>query len=233
MKSFGLRSILPHYQPIVRLSDKEVVMYECLARFIDNNGNGVGPLDLEHLFEDKSFLWNLFDQSFPSIIANMHKDVAISVNIDVSSLTPKFFTLIENLAYMHSDITKNIHFEITEKNILKGLDSLPELIQHLRHIGYKAVLDDFGTGGANLECLERIKFDLIKIDGQFLIGASKSKEGFKRLENIVGLLKCYDTDLVAEHIENETIAKIAQDLDICYGQGFLFGMPAPVIFHNA
>jgi EAL domain-containing protein (putative c-di-GMP-specific phosphodiesterase class I) len=229
MKKYQLDFIVPHYQPIVRLSDRKIVMYECLARFIDNNGNGVGPLDLEHLFEDKSFLWNLFDQSFPSIIANAHKDITISVNIDVSSLTPKFFTLIENLAHMHSDITKNIHFEITEKNILKGLSALPELVQHLRHIGYKAVLDDFGTGGANLECLERIKFDLIKIDGQFLIGASTSKEGLKRLENIVGLLKCYGTELVAEHIENETIAKIAQDLNICYGQGHFFGVPAPVI----
>lgn len=233
MKSFELQLLIPHYQPIVRLSDRKVVMHECLARFIDKDGHGVGPLDLEHLFEDEDFLWNLFIQSFPLVVVNAHESITITVNIDVSSLTPKFFTYIEHFAHTNPTLVKNIHFEITEYNILKSLKFLPEYIQRIRSIGYKVLLDDFGTGGANLECLEQIKFDFIKIDGSFLIEASKNKEVLKRLEIIVELLKCYETELVAEHIENETIAQIAQDLGIDYGQGHLFGMPAPAIIKQS
>jgi EAL domain-containing protein (putative c-di-GMP-specific phosphodiesterase class I) len=203
-------------------------MFECLARF-NFGGRVFSPSDFELHFNDKEFLWQLFESSIPSLISHTKRDFEICVNIDVNTLTEQFFSIVESLALDYMQITKSIHFEITEKHILGGLDTLPYSIDRLRSIGHKIILDDFGTGGANLECLEHIKFDLIKIDGQFLSGATKGIDGLNKLKHIVGLLQCYKTDIVAEHIENEETAKIAENLNICYGQGYLFGMPAHAI----
>lgn len=40
MRRYGIRDLVLHYQPIVWIPTGEVAMYECLARFIDANGQG-------------------------------------------------------------------------------------------------------------------------------------------------------------------------------------------------
>lgn len=229
MRKYSISSIVLHYQPIVRLSSGEIAMYECLARFIDTEGNGLGPIDLEQLFEAPEFLRDLFEKTLPKIVQHAKDNITVAVNVDVCSLSDQFFCYIERFFNDHPGISEYIHFEITEKNIVKGLGGLREHIEHIRKLGIKVVLDDFGTGGANIECLEKIRFDLVKIDGQFLKAGIKSESGYNRLKLIVDILRSYETPIVGEHIENKEIEAIAKKLLIDYGQGHYYGMPKPII----
>jgi EAL domain-containing protein (putative c-di-GMP-specific phosphodiesterase class I) len=97
-----LGCFVPHYQPIVRLSDHTTAMFECLARF-NCNGKIAGPVDYEHLFDNNDFLWQLFENSLPHIMAHTKNDMTICVNIDVDSLTNVFFTIVEDLANTFPD----------------------------------------------------------------------------------------------------------------------------------
>lgn len=218
-----------HYQPIIQLSSGEIAMYECLARFIDTNGNGIGPNDILELFENPEFLWDIFERTLPRVAAHAKNTITVAINVDVCSMSERFFQHIEDFFHAHPGVARYIHFEVTEKNIVKGLGALQGHIEHIKKLGVKVVLDDFGTGGANIECLEKIRFDLVKIDGHFLKASVKSEVGYNRLKLIVEILKSYKTPIVGEHIENREIEAIAKELRIDYGQGHYYGMPKPII----
>lgn len=218
-----LTTLIPHYQPIVSLHDRSIVSYECLARFITEDGKIMSPDDLLDLFADRHFLNDLFYKSFFATISEeLH--VPIAFNLVVLIINPGLINVLENIALCHPHLVHYLHFEITEHNIVRGMGTLPAYVNTLRGLGYKVILDDFGTGGASIECLERIRFDIIKIDGQFLKNAVNST-GRARLKAIVKLLKNEKVELVAEHIETEQIARFAQEIGIEYGQGYLFGRP--------
>lgn len=229
MRKYSIASLVPHYQPIIKLSSGEPAMYECLARFIDANGHGVGPVDIATLFENPEFLWDIFEKTLPKVALYAENNITIAVNVDVCSMGDRFFSHIERFFHDHPDATQYIHFEVTEKNIVKGIGELRENIDRIQKLGIKVALDDFGTGGANLECLEVARFDLVKIDGQFLKASVKSTCGYNRLKLIVEILRSYETPIVGEHIENKDIAEIAKELLIDYGQGHYYGMPKPII----
>lgn len=233
MKKYSIAEIVPYYQPIVLINNGKTVMYECLARFIKTNGKTVGPAEMAHLFEIPEFLWEIFEKTFPKVLEHAENNFTIAVNIDVSSISERFFYFIEHLFSKNLNLARQIHFEVTEGNIIKGGGRLVEYATHIQRLGAKVVLDDFGTGGANMEILEKIKFDHVKIDGQFLKSGVKTASGYKRLKLIVELLQSYNTPIVGEHIENSEIEAIAKTLGIDYGQGFLYGHAAPIISYGA
>ena len=218
-----LTTLIPYYQPIVSLYDRSIVSYECLARFITEDRKMMSPDDLLEQFTDKHFLNDLFYKSFfATIREELH--VPVAFNLDVLIINSELINVLENITLTHPHLVHYLHFEITEHNIVRGMGSLPAYVSALRGLGYKVILDDFGTGGSSIECLEHIRFDIIKIDGQFLKNSVDST-GRTRLKAIVDLLKYYGTELVAEHIETEQIARFAQEIGIEYGQGYLFGRP--------
>lgn len=229
MRRYGIRDLVLHYQPIVWIPTGEVAMYECLARFIDANGQGISPDDINHLFDEPEFLWDIFEKTLPRVGRYAKEDISISINVDVTSLSDRFFYFIEHFFHAHPDIAKLIHFEVTEKNIIKGLGSLIGHIKAIQKLGIKVVLDDFGTGGANIECLEKARFDLVKIDGMFMKNSVLNFTCYERLKKIVELLKLYNTEIVGEHIETFEIEEVARTLKIEYGQGHFYGMPKPSI----
>lgn len=229
MRRYGIRDLVLHYQPIVWIPTGETAMYECLARFINVDGIGIAPGDIAHLFDEPEFLWDVFEKTLPRIIQYAKEDISVSINVDVSSLSDRFFYFIEHFFHKHPDIAKSIHLEVTEKNIVKGLGALADHIEAIRKLGLKVVLDDFGTGGANIECLEKVRFDLVKIDGMFMKNSVLNLTCFERLQHIVKLLKSYDTQIVGEHIENIEIENVAKLLKIDFGQGHFYGMPKPSI----
>lgn len=236
MIRYNIAEVVPHYQPIVQLSTGKIVSYESLARFVGVDGKKMFPGDVGHLFENPEFLWELFERMFPKVVEHAQTGVPIAVNVDVHSLTERFFYFIEHVFHKYPGAKENIHFEVTERSIGRGMDELCEYVNTIRGLGSKVVLDDFGTGGANIECLEQIRFDHVKIDGQFLKAAEMSRGGRKRLQIIVDLLRSYDgvnMPIVAEHIENAHIEAIARDLGIECGQGYYYGAAVPMIKESA
>lgn len=233
MHRYQISEVIPYYQPIVDLQSGKVVMYEALARFLDHNGSGISPLNMEQLFCDDGFSMDVFKKMLPDAVRMANSNIDIAVNIEASSLGNDFFMLLENVFERFPNIAGYLSFEVTERTIGRDIKALAEHIEVVRAFGAKVVLDDFGTGAANFECLEAIRFDQVKIDGQFLKGSANSTGGLKRLKLFVDLLKSYNVPIVGEHIENSEIEMIAKNLTIDYGQGYFYGKPSPTISNES
>jgi len=103
------------------------------------------------------------------------------------------------------------------------------LLAHFRRLGCRVSLDDFGTGYSSLAMLHKIQFDTIKLDRAF-VSSPQSREIAQPqiVSTVAGLATVLGADLVAEGIETEEQASHLAGLQARYGQGWLFGRPAPL-----
>ncbi len=71
-------------------------------------------------------------------------------------------------------------------------------------------------------------FRFLKVSGAMLVRSGNAASGDIHPADLSDLLARYHIDLIAERIENESVVVDLLDLDVRFGQGFLFSPPRPV-----
>jgi len=114
--------------------------------------------------------------------------------------------------------------EITEKETFFNLRQALDYFEILKSMGYRVVMDDFGSGSSSISNMRHfIKFiDLIKVDGMFVRNVSRDPYNRAILESINRMAGRFSIDVVAEHIENEGDFNAVRKMGIKFGQGYYF-----------
>ena len=132
--------------------------------------------------------------------------------------------LLRSLSQYEIDC-ENICFEITESEIIKNLDKALVFFEHVRNLGCKISLDDFGKGLTSFSYLKNIPYDFIKIDGQFIKELNEDKINSAIIKSIVYIAEVMGKKTIAEHIESQMqLLKVAA-LGVNYFQGHYFSKP--------
>ena len=97
----------------------------------------------------------------------------------------------------------------------------------LKDVGASLALDDFGTGFSSLSYLARLPFDTLKIDRYFVLTMDKDEGSAKIVKSVVNLGRDLSLEVVAEGVENATLAKLLLDAQCHYGQGFGYAPALP------
>ena len=71
-------------------------------------------------------------------------------------------------------------------------------------------------------------FRFLKVSGAMLVRSGQAGSGDIHPAELSDLLARYHIDLIAERIESESVVVDLLDLDVRFGQGFLFSPPRPV-----
>jgi EAL domain-containing protein (putative c-di-GMP-specific phosphodiesterase class I) len=116
--------------------------------------------------------------------------------------------------------------EITETTLISNPNAAEALAQ-LRGRGMSISLDDFGTGYSGLSYLSKFPIDYLKIDGSFVAAALDVRKTADILRAMLALGAQLEIDAIAEGIENEAQATLLRSMGCRYGQGYLYGRPAP------
>lgn len=119
--------------------------------------------------------------------------------------------------------------EITEHEPFP--DALSHSVTPLRDRGIHLAIDDAGAGYASFTQLLRLRPDIIKIDGSLTDGIADDPVKRALASAIVKLADELDATTVAEAVENCDQQEALRTLGIDWGQGFLFGRPAPHLDH--
>lgn len=102
-----------------------------------------------------------------------------------------------------------------------------ESLSRLRRLGCTVGLDDFGTGYSSLGYLRRLPVDFIKLDRELVGDLDTDPQAARIAETIVSLARALSLTTIAEGIERQSQADALRAMNCHYGQGWLFGRPAP------
>jgi EAL domain-containing protein (putative c-di-GMP-specific phosphodiesterase class I) len=225
------RLVVPHYQPIVRMSDSDVVAYEILGRL---NASCELPEKLEDLFELTSMfgltpqLSDLFRKAGVTAWENLGDSIELFMNTH-----PEEMEQIDDLADSLKILRKSapnaaMVIEINERSI-QSIGTLNYLRGLLEELNMKLAYDDFGVGETRLVELAKVPPDYLKFDISIIRNIHLAP---KRLHQMVKTFIDATCDLgikpLAEGVENREEASKCRDLGFQYGQGFYFGRPASV-----
>jgi EAL domain-containing protein (putative c-di-GMP-specific phosphodiesterase class I) len=117
--------------------------------------------------------------------------------------------------------------ELTETALFEEADAPLPVLHELKALGVLLVLDDFGTGYSSLAYLQRFPLDALKIDRAFVAEMTEDPRAAALVEAIATMARSLGLTVVPEGIETEAQRDALLALGCRYGQGFLFGRPAP------
>ncbi|WP_343349081.1 EAL domain-containing protein [Terrisporobacter petrolearius] len=160
-----------------------------------------------------------------------NKDFYISINLSFQELeNDDFINKIIEIANKNNIKNGSICLEILENIHVKDLEGIEYTIEALKKNGFKIAIDDFGIEYANLNMLEIVEFDIIKLDKYFADNISKSKinnEVIKFLSNITLLTnKYFIIEGVEEKYQIDEIKNIHHNN--LYIQGYFYSKPLPI-----
>ena len=226
-----------YIQPQVRISNRNLVGAEALARWVKKDGTVVSPGVFVPILEKYGFvtdldkhIWRSVAKWIKSMLDKGVKLVPISLNvsqIDIFNIDiEKFFVeLTKEFAIPHS----SIKIEITESAYAEQMSLVDELVKKLRKNGFMVLMDDFGSGYSSLNMLSNLKIDAIKLDAKFLQLKGKDQDkGIQILESVINMAKTMALPIIVEGAEEKNQIEFLSDAGVSFVQGYYYYKPMPI-----
>jgi diguanylate cyclase (GGDEF)-like protein/PAS domain S-box-containing protein len=228
-----------HYQPLISLTDNEVVGCEALVRWQHPERGLVPPMEFVPIAEDTGFIipigtWVL-DQACAAASSwparKNGEAMQISVNLSARQLfDPRLVDTVRSIVSRNGIETGQLTLEITESVLMEDTDLAVLQLNSLKNLGVHIAIDDFGTGYSSLSYLRSFPVDVLKIDKSFTDSVAADVEGACFVQAILHLAQVLRVTTVAEGIEHEDQAVRLRELGCDLAQGFYFGRPVADAF---
>jgi EAL domain-containing protein (putative c-di-GMP-specific phosphodiesterase class I) len=221
------------YQPIVSLVDESTHHYEVLCRFKE----GESPFETVTFAEEVGIILDL-DLAVAKKALEYLKDFkkvgsdipSLAINISGHSLeSDPFIDSLTQLFDLNDDVSKFIGIEITETTQVNDLVRADRVLQNFRRKGIHVSLDDMGSGSSSFQYIRALNTDFVKIDGAYVRDVLNNDRDKAILKSMIRLCAELKIGTIAEMIETKEQSALLKSLGADYGQGWLFGKPAPEI----
>lgn len=221
------------YQPKYYLKTHEIRSIEALIRWNDKELGFIPPDLFIPIAEEAGFINKIGEFVFKRacedfmIFSQKYKNLS-SVSINVSPAQFMDNNLIEKLENImkNSGVNpKNIGIEITETHLMQNIHDNSLLLQKLKELGCKIIIDDFGSGYSSLNYLKKLPIDNIKIDKTFIDDICTDESDRKIVKTIMDISRNFNYMSVAEGIETQEQEDLLIDIGVQIGQGYLFSKP--------
>jgi diguanylate cyclase (GGDEF)-like protein/PAS domain S-box-containing protein len=220
------------YQPVVDAAQGCVVGFEALVRWTHPVLGQISPARFIPVAEEARLIapigeWVLRTACMEA--ANWPEDVRIAVNVSPEQLTnPSFVAAVLSALAQSGLESRRLELEVTESVFMNEDAGALRVLDQLMALGVQLSLDDFGTGYSSLGYLSRTRFNTIKIDRSFVVGASRNTaESLAIIRAVVTLAQSLGMTTTAEGVETEAELAMVRQLGCNKVQGFYFGRPMP------
>ncbi len=226
------------YQPIVPIDAPHIVgvpRVEALLRMSETGGELILPMSFIPVAERYDLMRTIdrwvVERAFTDFkrLAKQRDDPApaeFSINLSGHTLSsPDFADFMQAKFQEYGIPPQSICFEITETAAIANVERARALIENLRAMGVRFLLDDFGSGLSSFNYLKHFPVDGIKIDGLFVKGIAKNYLDYALVESIHKIGTSLGLQTIAEYVESEDIARKLTQIGITLGQGFYLSPP--------
>ncbi|MHB8148011.1 MAG: putative bifunctional diguanylate cyclase/phosphodiesterase [Vulcanimicrobiaceae bacterium] len=219
------------FQPIVRVSDAQIVGAEALLRWMHDKHGEILPEEFIGIAEVTGLIVGISHwvirgacAQAAEIRASCHPDFRIAVNLSARDFAePDLADFIVNVLRESGLPPDALDIEITESVMIDDLAL--QTLGRLRSIGVRIVIDDFGIAYSSLGYLKRLPVGAVKIDRAFIRDITHDSYDQAIVRAIVTLAKTLGFGLIAEGVESPEQLAFVANLDCDQAQGFHFSVP--------
>ncbi|MEZ0213791.1 MAG: EAL domain-containing protein [Xanthobacteraceae bacterium] len=225
------------YRPVVRLDTRKVVGFETRLRWSHPQFGTLEPDDFLGIAEDTGLIVDLGLFAVESAARQLagwqrhSRGEPAFVYVDISFRQMLRHDLIQDLK---SVLARNVvaagtlKLGLAESLIMQNPEYSAQLLLRMRELGAGLCLDGFGTAYSSLTYLERLPFDTLRLDQNFVrsLTARRSPAQDPAIpRSIVTLAHDLGMATIAEGVENEAAAQALAGLGCTFAQGSVFGEP--------
>ncbi len=224
-----------YYQPIIRSANGRVCDEEALSRWIDPKKGLLSPADFIPILEDANLIYKLDLYVTEEILKKMkaQSDAGLYIVPTSVNLSRSDFDSCDIVEEIHKRITdagiapEKLTIEITESIIGNDYDYMKSQIERFQSLGFKVWMDDFGSGYSSLDLLQKLKFNLIKLDMKFMQEFSENEKSRIILSELIRMALALEIETVCEGVETEEQVEFLKEIGCTKLQGFYYCKPIP------
>jgi EAL domain-containing protein (putative c-di-GMP-specific phosphodiesterase class I) len=120
---------------------------------------------------------------------------------------------------------ERLELEITERVLMEDTEANLQTLTHLKALGIRISIDDFGVGHSSLSYLRRFPFDEIKLDRSFVGALDHDPSAAAIVRATLSLSRSLGLDSVAEGVESAEQLRLLGDEGCRVAQGYYFSPP--------
>jgi EAL domain-containing protein (putative c-di-GMP-specific phosphodiesterase class I) len=220
------------YEPIVDVATKTVYAYEALARGPEGT-EFHSPAAFFEAAEEEGLVFELdclcrrrgLDGAIglPSG-TRLFLNVRPTTIHDPSFKPEALIRTLERARLRPSDVV----FEISEQESIQSFDVFREIRDEYRNLGFRFALDDTGAGYASLQAVMELEPDYIKVDRSLITGLDTDPAKQTLLRALQSVASGIGARIIGEGLDTLEELEMLAELEIPFGQGWLFGKPTPL-----
>jgi diguanylate cyclase (GGDEF)-like protein len=225
-----------HFQPQLRLATGAVEGVEALVRWTHPVRGPIPPDEFVPVAEQTGLIrpltLHVLERAL-SHVANWRTEghaLRVSVNLSARSLLQE--TLADDVAELLARTgvpADALCLEITETSLMAHPGRTLATLERLRAVGVSLAIDDFGTGYSSLAHLKRLPVQEIKVDKSFVCSMLDDASDEAIVRSVIELARNLGIRVVAEGVEDQTVAAALARAGCHLGQGYLFSKPVPAV----
>lgn len=225
-----------YIQPKVDAKTLKICGGEALLRWFDEDATMI-PLSLFLPVLNENSYIRYVDQMVFELVCKMIQEsiqkgmkmVPISFNLSKASFEDEPFMQEYMKVFQQFDIPKEyIEFELLESISMDNSDKLIKVVDTIHKAGFRCALDDFGSGYSSMSVLARVPIDIIKLDRSLFQNPYRDIDNFLIVDGLLDILHHFPVQIVAEGVEDETVAEHMRQHGCDMIQGFYYYRPMPM-----
>ena len=221
-------------QPIWNVGDRRIEGFEALIRWQKADGTVLSPLQFVNVFGEVTR-----EPAFAALNTAMRKDVLAKLS-DFPEAYVSFNYTLEQLGYVGAsealmgvyEVAKDsanrvIMIELSEKALSQrgDLDVLRAELKTLGENGFVIALDDFGVESSNINRLQELPIQVVKLDKTLIDDLTTSEKVRSIVCGIALTIKNLNMQVIVEGVETTQQAQILMDQNLYVHQGYLHAKP--------
>jgi EAL domain-containing protein (putative c-di-GMP-specific phosphodiesterase class I) len=219
-----------YYQPIFSLKKRRYNCAEALARLYDPKLGWIPPEHFISIAEKSGLIVELGEMIIHKVCSFIRDNKLsetpieyIEINVSPIQLMQRGFAdKMLDIMKQYDVSSKQINVEITETVMMTSFSIVDDNLKRLVESGIAISLDDYGSGYANINYINKMPFELIKIDRAIIQDSFKEKKAGITLEHTVSMLNALEMNIVAEGVETEEMRDSLVGFGCQYLQGWYY-----------
>lgn len=224
--------LLLHYQPKCEARSRVVVGAEALVRWRHPTLGLLMPFEFIPLAENTGLITPLTLAVLDEAVRQGQlwrmegHDLTVAVNLSMRHLTDlQLPAHVAATLARHRYPPERLTLEVTESTIMNDPSRAVSVLAHLRAIGVRVAVDDYGTGYSSLAYLKQLDVDELKIDRSFITGISEDPNDEIIVRSTIELGHSLGLHIVAEGVEDLATWDKLLPLGCDVIQGYFVGRP--------